>query len=71
MDGFAESRGFGMVDFQRAFEPLCRSGYDGLLAIEMHRATQPGTGSITPGEFAGAVRHAQECWMTAQQNSEG
>jgi len=59
--------GFGLVDFRRAFEPLCRSGYDGLLAIEMHRGSCAETGSLTPAEFECAVRYAQSCWAEAER----
>lgn len=57
--------GTGVVDFPALFSLLQDSEYGGLLAIEMHRATRPETGSLSPGEFVAAVRYAQTCWRTA------
>jgi len=52
--------GLGFVDFERVLGSVKESGYDGLLALEIHRGPGGEVGSITPDEFREAVDYVKQ-----------
>ena len=49
--------GLGFVDFPRVIGEMARQGYDGLLAMEIHRGPDGKVGSLTPQGFREATEY--------------
>lgn len=58
--------GLGFVDFSRVLGEMQRRGYDGLLAMEIHRGPDGLVGSLAPEGFRQAAAHVRSlCTPTA------
>ena len=49
--------GLGFIDFPRVLGEMARYGYEGLLAMEIHRGPDGQVGSLSPEGFHSAVAH--------------